>query len=135
MNLRTPLLVTIATGAIVFTGTAPSHPAIAQARRPLPQRQVRAPLPSAAQAWHAVPSGRHVLYGKIAAIRGSALTLRLRNGRSVAVDATAAIAHGDYSAPLFIGKVVSVDGNQIGPTFTAAHVFRLNNLASLPADK
>jgi UDP-GlcNAc3NAcA epimerase len=47
----------------------------------------------------------------------------------------AAIAHGDYSAPLFVGKVVSVDGNQVGPTFTASHVFRLTNLANLPPDR
>jgi hypothetical protein len=59
----------------------------------------------------------------------------LRNGRPVAVNAAGAIAHGDYSAPLFVGKMVSIDGNQVGTTFAAAHVFRLSKLTNLPADR
>src|SRR5450631_49905 len=111
----------------------PMHPAAERMGRPVPQRQVRAPLPSAAsQQWHAVRPGPHVFYGTIAAIKGSAFTLRLRNGRAITVDATAAIANGDYSAPLFVGKIVSVDGNVVGATFTASHVFRMTNLANLP---
>jgi hypothetical protein len=93
--------------AAIVSSPVPLHPTIVRGARPLPQIQVRAPLPSGAQTWHAVRPGPHVLYGTIAAVRGNVITLRLRNGRAVAVDATVAIAHGDYPAPLFIGKVVS----------------------------
>jgi hypothetical protein len=114
----------------------PMHPAAVRMGRPVPQRQVRAPLPSAAsQQWHAVRPGPHVFYGTIAAIRGAILTLRLRNGRSVPIDASAAIASGNYSVPLFVGKIVSVDGTLVGTTFTATHVFRMSNLANLPVDR
>jgi hypothetical protein len=100
--------------------------------RPQPQRQVRAVAPAP---WHAARVGPHVFYGTIAALRGPQLVVRLRNGRYQAVDAAAAIAHGDCSEPLFIGKIVSVDGNGVGTTFVAAHVLRLNNLADLRADR
>ena len=134
MHLRIIPLVAMLASGVVVTGVTQPLTATAGTPVPLPQRQVRAPA-QPAQTWHAVRIGPHVLYGKIASIRGTALTLLLRSGRSVAVDAAAAIAHGDYSAPLFIGKVVSVDGDQVGPTFRAAHVFRLRNLVSLPPDK
>jgi hypothetical protein len=113
----------------------PMHPAAVRMGRPVPQRQVRAPLPSSVSQWHAVRPGPHVFYGTIAAIRGAILTLRLRNGRSVPIDASAAIASGNYSVPLFVGKIVSVDGTLVGTTFTATHVFRMSNLANLPADR
>jgi hypothetical protein len=76
-----------------------------------------------------------VFYGTIAALRGSVLTVRLRNGRVLTVEASAAIANGNYSAPLFVGKLVSIDGEERGTTFTATHIFRINNLANLRADK
>jgi hypothetical protein len=130
MSLRIPVLLTIAVAAI---GSAASG--ANAAGRPLSQRQVPAPLPAAAtRAWHSVRPGPHMFYGTLAAVRGGVIMLRLRSGRSIVVDATAAIAHGDYSAPLFPGKMVSVDGNVIGATFRATHVFRMSNLANLPRD-
>jgi hypothetical protein len=137
MSLRTrnfalAAFFTIACGGASVAVVAPVAEA---AGRPLPQHEVRAPLPSASQPWHAVRPGPHVFYGTLAAIRGSFITLRLRNGRAILVDATAALANGDYSAPLFIGKIVSVDGNQVGTTFTATHILRMSNLANPPADK
>ena len=102
--------------------------------RPLRQHQVRpVPVP-AALAWRAVHTGSHTIYGQIAGITGNILTVRMRNGRSAKVDAAAAVAHGDISAPLFVGKLVSVDGEVRNGTFTAAHVFRLENLYQLPND-
>jgi len=80
------------------------------AGRLLPQRQVRMSSP-AGHGWHPVRQGSHVFYGTIAAINRGVITLRRRNSPAVAVDAAAAIANGDYSAPLFVGKIVSIDGN------------------------
>jgi hypothetical protein len=76
----------------------------------------------------------HRFYGSIAQIHGSIITLRLRNGR-VTVDATAAVANGNYSAPLFVGKAVSVDGYRTGTALTATHIFRISNLGGLPVDR
>jgi hypothetical protein len=112
----------------------PVHPLILRAVGPLP-RQIRANAPPAAKPWHAVRPGPHVFYGTIAALRGNLITLRLRNGRSVPVDVSVAIANGNYSVPLFIGKMVSVDGTLAGGGFMATHVFRMSNLANLPPDK
>jgi hypothetical protein len=124
----------IAAAPIASVAIVPAHPLILRAGGPLP-RQIRANTPPAAKPWHAVRPGPHVFYGTIAALRGSLITLRLRNGRSVPVDASVAIANGNYSVPLFVGKIVSVDGTLAGTGFTATHVFRMSNLANLPADR
>jgi hypothetical protein len=102
--------------------------------RPLPERQVRPPAPQSAT-WRAARLGTHTIYGFIVAIRGSLLTVRLRSGSSVIVDDTVAVAHGDYSAPLFVGKTVSVDGERRGSTFQAIHVYRIEGLSQLPTDR
>jgi hypothetical protein len=120
--------------AAVAPGVVPMHPSAAGLGRPLPQQQVRV-VPAARQSWHGVPPGPHHFYGTIAAIHGSIITLRLRSGRQVTVDATAAIANGNYSAPLFVGKIVSVDGYRTGKALTATHIFRISNLGGLPVDR
>jgi hypothetical protein len=105
------------------------------AGRPRPQQQVRTPAVSPALAWRAVKTGPHILYGAIAAIQRNTIYIRRRNGGLLAVNDAAAIAHGDYSAPLFVGKLVSVDGSVVRGTFVASHIFRLNNLTQLPNDR
>ncbi len=91
--------------------------------------------PATSNVWHAAKPGPHVLYGTIAALSGTQLSVRLRSGQLVAVDGTAAINGGNFSAPLFVGKVVTVDGAISGGKFTATHIFRMSNLADLPADR
>jgi hypothetical protein len=100
---------------------------------PAPQYRIHSNVQPAAK-WHPAPGGPHVLYGTIAGINGTLITIRLRNGGFQAVDGSAAVASGNYSAPLFIGKTVSVDGTQIGGSFKAAHIFRVSNLNNLNAD-
>ena len=85
--------------------------------------------------WHGFTSGSHTLYGTIVGIDRSLLSIRLRNGRVVAVDASGAIASGSYSMPLFVGKSVCVDGAFRGATFVAAHIFRTAGLGELAPDR
>jgi hypothetical protein len=120
---------------VVATFAVPVGATVTPARIPLPQGQIRTgSAPSAGQGWHPARVGQHLLFGTIVALRGSFITVRLRNGRVQIVDATAAIANGDYSAPLFVGKIVSVDGVSRGTTFIAAHIVRMENLTDLQAD-
>jgi hypothetical protein len=56
----------------------------------------------------------HRLFGLLQSARGPALTLRLRSGRLLVVDATAAFAHNRVSEPLFSGKSTVVEGS-FGP--------------------
>jgi hypothetical protein len=90
--------------------------------------------PPGSKTWRSVPPGPHTLFGTIAALDGADVTVRLRSGRLAAVDATAAFANGAYSAPLFVGKMVAVDGVVHNGTFVAAHIVRLTNLADFPPD-
>jgi hypothetical protein len=60
-----------------------------------------------------------------------------RDRRPLRVDASWAVAHGMYSAPLFVGKVVIIQG-RFGSdgTFYATTLTRLTKLdASLPQDR
>jgi hypothetical protein len=52
----------------------------------------------------------HRVFGLLQSARGSALTLRLRDGRLLAIDAAPAFAQKRVSAPLFAGKSTVVDG-------------------------
>jgi hypothetical protein len=60
--------------------------------------------------------------------------VRLRNGRTQPVDDTRAVAANDYSAPLFLGKFVAVDGTFAQGVFSAQHIYRLSNLQGLQND-
>ncbi len=113
--------------APVTGSAAPGHP--------LAQHRVATVPPAALGPLHVVPTGPHTLFGTIVAIRNGSLTLRLRSGAFIAVDATAAIRNGDYSAPLFVGKLVIVDGSLRAGRIDAAHVYRVDNLAHVPADR
>jgi hypothetical protein len=108
---------------------------ISRSAQALPQHQVRPWVLRPAPAWHAVRGGPHSLYGTIRAIKGNLIAVQLRSGRLQVVNAAAAIAHGDYSAPLFVGKFVGVDGSFVGGAFVAAHVYRLHGLYRLPNDR
>ncbi len=117
----------------VLVRTAPAAVVPVGKPRPLPQVQLRGV--AAVDTWRPTRIGPHVIYGQITALSGSTIRLRLRSGRLADVDARAAIAAGNYSAPLFVGKLVSVDGiMSTGGKFTASHVFRVNNLANLSVD-
>jgi hypothetical protein len=71
----------------------------------------------------------HAEYGTIASISGTQLTLLLRSGKTLAVDASQAIASGQYSAPLFVGKVVVIEGSpRADGVFAAQRVSRLTRL-------
>ncbi len=93
------------------------------------------PVPVASKTWRSVPPGPHTVFGTIAALDGAAVTIRLRSGRLVPIDATAALANGAFSAPLFVGKMVAVDGAVQNGKFVAAHIIRLTNLADFPPDR
>lgn len=84
---------------------------------------------------HKLQRSAHTLFGTIVSMSGDGFALRLRNGRTVQVDATTAIANDDFSAPLFVGKMVSVDGVvRSSSLFAANDVFRTDTLDGLPAD-
>jgi hypothetical protein len=79
--------------------------------------------------------GPHVFYGQIVSISGNSLVVQTRKKRLVTVDATTVLADGTYSAPLFVGKLVTVDGTQAASgIFTANHISRMTNLNELPND-
>ncbi len=63
-----------------------------------------------AQTMAATRKNERVLYGSIDAIHGNILLVRARNGRSQSVDASDAIRSGMFSAPLFVGKLILVNG-------------------------
>jgi hypothetical protein len=145
MNVKVMTMLRVAASCAGVAGMVAAGLASAQAtvvsglggtvHRALPPTASRSGATATAQAWRAVPMGAHHFYGTIASIKGSQLAIRLRNGRVQVADATAAIAHGDYSAPLFVGKTVAVDGAFNGSSFTISHIFRLTNLADLGADR
>jgi hypothetical protein len=99
---------------------------------PAHQVQIRA---AASAPYHATRFGPHTFYGTIVAIRGAQLVVRLRNGRTQAIDDTRAVAANDYSAPLFLGKLVAVDGTFAQGVFSAQHIYRLSNLQGLQNDR
>jgi len=74
--------------------------------------------------------------GTITEVSGNILTIKLRDGRTQRVDATTAVTHGSYSAPLFVGKIVLIEGTRAANgTFDAVRVTRLPSLNQLPADR
>jgi hypothetical protein len=69
-----------------------------------------------------LPAGapvEHRLFGLLVSARGTLLTLRLRTGRLLAIDAAGAFARERVSEPLFAGKAAVVEG-----TFAPNGVFR-----------
>lgn len=54
--------------------------------------------------------GVHRLFGFITALKGTSVTIRIRSGKLVQIDASAAIANNRVSEPLYLGKAVVVHG-------------------------
>lgn len=78
----------------------------------------------------------NAVFGTITQVSGAVLTVKLRDGRSLKVDASVAVAHGDYSAPLFVGKIIMAEGTRLSNgTFDAIRVTRLPSLNEIPADR
>jgi hypothetical protein len=78
------------------------------------------------------PTGAdHTIFGAIVRYTKSSFVLRLRTGRLINVDATAAISSGRYSAPLYVGKSVVVagelDGHGILRAQSVTRMTRLDN--------
>ncbi len=113
------------------------RPETASAPTPLPTgAALQAALAGAASKRHRVAMGPHTFYGTIAALDANTLQLRLRSGRLVAVETAFAISSDNYSAPLFVGKTVAVDGAAgADGKFTANHIFRIEGIATTPIDK
>jgi hypothetical protein len=80
---------------------------------------------------------QHFVSGAIVKINGRLLLVQLRDRRLVRVDATSPLATGRYSAPLFIGKFVIVEGSYAADgTLLATTITRLPRLdSSTPADR
>jgi hypothetical protein len=127
MGVVYSMLLTGFAASVVEAGPVPIR------AQPVIQREV---TPRANPAYRATRQGVHVVYGTVVAVHGSQLTVKLRNNRSINVDASPAIANGDYSAPLFVGKLVNVDGAfKPNGVLSAAHVFRLVRLEGLRPDR
>ena len=84
-----------------------------------------------------VRKASHVIFGRLESIQGKTLALRARSGHIWSVDASEAVASDNYSAPLFVGKIVEVDGY-----FTNSHVLQATGImrmgtldSSTPPDK
>jgi hypothetical protein len=85
------------------------------------------------------PAGvAHTIFGSIAKMTTrKSFLLRLRSGRVLPVDATAAMASGRYSAPLYIGKQVVVGGAlDARGLFVAQRVTRMTQIdRTTPEDR
>lgn len=125
-RLRRPLALAL---ALIPASTFAAEPVY---RAPAVKVLRRAPV---AAPYHVRPAGPHSIYGTIVAIRGSRLTVKLRNGRLLSVDDSIAVAADDYSQPLFVGKLVAIDGTIANGVFSAAHIFRVTNLDGLAPDR
>ena len=107
-------------------------PSVAQAQqRPATQRVLSRGASDAVRvqpydAWR--PDDR-LLYGRIDRMAGSVLFVRSRTGRLIRTDATEAIRTDSYSAPLFVGKIVVIDGYyDAAKTLHARSVMRMGSL-------
>jgi hypothetical protein len=81
------------------------------------------------------PAGAgHTIYGTIVQLDGAEFTLRLRDGRTVRVDPAEAIKRHELSYPIFVNKVVSVQGRRENGVFHATNVTRLTRLSDTAPD-
>jgi hypothetical protein len=103
-------------------------------RRPVP---VAVPVRPGTSATPKPGQPEHFVSGTIVKIAGRLLLVQLRDRRLVRVDATSPLATGRYSAPLFIGKVVIVEGSYARDgTLLATTITRLPRLdRTVPADR
>jgi suppressor of ftsI len=101
-----------------------------------PERESQAAVASELGTNAAEATG-HIIYGTIARIDGTRLTIALRNGRLANVDASVAIAAHTYAAPLYIGKLVTITGSYgADGTLQATTISKLGRAdASAPPDR
>ena len=131
--------IVVATSALLFAATvSPAMRANAQSA-PATQRVLSRGSVTGPDRTPPIVVGKatHVVFGRLETVSGKMLTLRTRSGRVWRVDATEALASGNYSAPLFVGKIVEIDGS-LGKTgvIQALGVMRMGSLdASTPADR
>lgn len=92
---------------------------------PIPQKQLSR---GAAPRTRSTPEPKavHLVFGTLTSVKGAALVLQTRHGVLLRVDASAALAAGTYSAPLFAGKIVAIGGY-----FDGAHVLRAQSVTRL----
>ncbi len=134
MHVR-ELAIAIAVAALPLAVTAQTVRGVPQATRHLAPAALRSAAKPSERKFHPIPLGPHTFYGTITQLGSTSLTIRTRRQRLVNVDATTVLADGTYSAPLFVGKLVTVDGVQgANGVFTAAHILRMTNLNALPND-
>jgi hypothetical protein len=103
-------------------------------RRPVP---VAVPARPGANATPKVPRPEHFVSGTIVKMAGRLLLVQLRDRRLLRVDASSPLATGRYSAPLFVGKVVIVEGSYARDgTLLATTVTRLSRIdRTTPLDR
>lgn len=70
---------------------------------------------------------RHEIWGTIVKIQGNQLTVQLRSGHDLSVDDSAALKAGRFSAPLFVGKTVRLEGS-----YDNRGIFRAVTVAAIP---
>jgi hypothetical protein len=134
MYVRTlAIAMAVAVGGLpALAQTVPHAAATRRAIRP----GARLTVPAPSRAFRPLKIGPHTFYGAIASVSGNTVVIRTRRRRLVTVDATTVFADGTYSAPLFVGKLVTVDGDDAASgVFTAAHISRMTNLNGLPNDR
>ena len=127
--IRVPLRFVAAT--LALAGLPLAAFAVQTVRSPVRAATTHAVSP---QGFHPRKRGPHTFYGTIVSLNGTQLVLKRRNGRLQNIDASVAIADNAYSQPLFVGKVVVIDGSVSGGIFTAAHIYRLTDLDDLGND-
>jgi hypothetical protein len=99
---RIAALLLAALSATTFACAASADPSPAARSHLGPIRAPSAPVRTLGQ--------DHEIFGEIAKLAKPFFTLRIRSGRILEVDASRAIATDEYSAPLFVGKLVVVKG-------------------------
>jgi hypothetical protein len=95
----------------------------------LPQTAMLATRPS-------LPSGTHEIYGTIRAVNGSMISIQMRGGQMLKVDATVAIRNRNYAAPK-VGRALMARGvYETGGALRADYVFHAKpNAAIWMADR
>lgn len=79
---------------------------------------------------------RNAVYGTVAAVAGGSVTLRTRSGQLRTIDASAALAAGTVSIPLYIGKPVVAEGvRRVDGVLVAARITRLTRLDQTNPDR
>jgi hypothetical protein len=127
----------LAASALAMSATAAASAEVVTAN---PPRVIQAIPPGTAQP-PGVPKNLgahtdHAASGTIVAMSGNLLTVRLKTGRTIQVDASEAVRRGTYSAPFYIGKPILAEGSLgTGGVLYAIRVTRMIQPQQLPTDR